>query len=278
MEPGMDPDIYIGMAAPIRKTYTKLTDEKTMAAEIDRVIEEGVKSKLPVYIYVPMDVVAVQLDSTRLETPLKTSIISQNSQVEDEVVRSILELIQKSSNPAILADVLAIRHGGQELTRRLVNATNFPNYSTPLSKGVIQETGPNYNGVYNGSGMGNLSLMNGTPLNRTIVSFPGCAESLESSDLVLNIGPLLSDSNTGGFTRNIPDNKLVMLAHDHIQIHDKNFEGLHFLPVLKRIVEELEKQPAQYSLPRSQSQARIEVAYNLLVALKTTLTRNRLLC
>ena len=125
---------------------------------------------------------------------------------------------------------------------------------------------------------GNLLLMNGTLLNRTLVSFPGCAESLESSDLVLNIGPLLSDSNTGGFTRNILDDKLVMLAHDHIQIHDKNFEGLHFLPVLKRIVEELENQPAQYSLPRSQVQARIEVARILLVTFETILTRNRLLC
>jgi pyruvate decarboxylase len=50
-----------------------------------------------------------------------------------------------------------------------------------------------------------------------------------------------------------------MLAHDYCQIHENKFEGVHFLPVLKRIVEELEKQPAKYQLPRTQSFAKVEV-------------------
>jgi pyruvate decarboxylase len=91
------------------------------------------------------------------------------------------------------------------------------------------------------------------------VSFPGCADAVESSDLVLNIGPLLSDSNTGGFTRNIPSKQLVVLGHDHCQIQDVKFEGIHFLPVLKRVVEELEKQPGQFNLPR-QSFTKLEVS------------------
>jgi len=153
MEPGMDQTVYVGMAEPIRKTHTILTDEKTMAQEIDRVIEAGVKSKLPVYIYVPMDVVGIPLDASRLEKPLNTKVVNSNSQMEDEVVQSTLELIRKSSKPSILADVLTIRHGGRELARRLANATQFPTYSTPLSKGVFDETDSKYNGVYNGEGI-----------------------------------------------------------------------------------------------------------------------------
>lgn len=152
MEPNMDQDIYIGMSAPIRKTHTKLSNPATMAQEIDRVIEEGVKSRLPVFIYVPLDIVTIPLDATRLETPLNTTVTNSDKQQEDEIVNSTLELIKGSSKPAILADVLAIRHGGKDLTRRLVAATHFPSYSTPLSKGVIDETSPNYSGVYNGEG------------------------------------------------------------------------------------------------------------------------------
>lgn len=148
----MDQTIYVGMAEPIRKTHTILTDEKTMAQEIDRVIEAGVKSKLPVYIYVPMDVVGTPLDASRLEKPLSTEVVNSNSQMEDEVVKSTLELIKNSSKPSILADVLTIRHGGRELARRLASATQFPTYSTPLSKGVFDETDSKYNGVYNGEG------------------------------------------------------------------------------------------------------------------------------
>jgi pyruvate decarboxylase len=159
MEPNMDQDIYIGMSAPIRKTYTKLSNPKTMAQEIDRVIEEGVRSRLPVYIYVPLDVVGISLDATRLETPLNTTVANTNLQLEDEIVNSTLELIKKSSKPAILADVLTIRHGGRELARRLASVTQFPSYSTPLSKGVIDETSPNYNGVYNGEGKESLVIL-----------------------------------------------------------------------------------------------------------------------
>jgi len=154
MEPNMDHSVYVAMAEPIRKTHTVLNNEETMAEEIDRVIVEGVRSRLPVYIYIPMDVVGVPLDASRLKTPLDTTIRNHDGQAEERVVQKVLNLIKESSKPAILADVLAIRHGGQDLTRRLVNLTHFPSYSTPLSKGIIPENNPYYNGLYNGRGMG----------------------------------------------------------------------------------------------------------------------------
>jgi pyruvate decarboxylase len=163
MEPNMDQDVYIGMSAPIRKAYTKLSNPATMAQEIDRVIEEGVKSRLPVFIYVPQDIVGIPLDATRLDTRLNTTVRNSNMQQEDNIVNSTLELIKKSSKPAILADVLTIRHGGRDLARRLVAATRFPSYSTHLSKGVIDESSPNYSGVYNGEG-------NASPKNFSTVS------------------------------------------------------------------------------------------------------------
>ena len=98
----------------------------------------------------------------------------------------------------------------------------------------------------------------------TSVSFDGVASSIESSDLVLDIGPLHSDSNTGGFTRNITDGHTIILAHDYCQIRSKRFEGVHFLPVLKRIVEELEKEPAQYDVPKKQPWTKLEVSSSLI--------------
>lgn len=149
----MDHEIYVGMATPIRKTYTVLKDEKTMAEEIDRVIQEAVWSRLPVYIYVPMDVTGVQLDAKRLETPLKTEVTNSDKAVEDEIVKATLELIKTASSPAILADVLTIRHGGKEFAEKFMNLTKFPTYSTPLSKGVVDETSTYFNGLYNGEGI-----------------------------------------------------------------------------------------------------------------------------
>jgi pyruvate decarboxylase len=92
--------------------------------------------------------------------------------------------------------------------------------------------------------------MKKTCTNGIAVTFPETRATLEASDLVLNIGPLLSDSNTGSWTRKIADEHLVVLGHDFCSVHKERFDGVHFLPVLKRIVQELEKQPAAYGLPR----------------------------
>lgn len=152
MKPGMDHATYIGMSEPVRATHTFLMDDAIMAEEIDRVIVEGVKSRLPVFIYIPVDVVFVQLDATRLETKLDTRIFN-DSAAEDEVVEAVLNLIGKAERPIVLADVLTIRHGGRELARDLVDVTKFQAFGTPLSKGVIDEIHESYGGLYNGTGL-----------------------------------------------------------------------------------------------------------------------------
>jgi pyruvate decarboxylase len=151
-KPSQDHLTYVKMEEPINKAQAVLLNDATMADEIDRVIIECVKSRLPVTIYVPMDSVSVPLDATRLQTPLDITI-KNDPETEDRLVPRILEEIKKASNPSILADVLGIRHGAREVTRKLVELTHFPGYSTPLSKGIIDETSPFYNGLYNGEGI-----------------------------------------------------------------------------------------------------------------------------
>ena len=151
LEPNMNHETFIGMSGPIRKTYAFLTHDATMAEEVDRVMEAAIRSKLPGFIYVPTDVVTVPVDRSRLETPLRTRI-ENLKEVEDIVVSKVLDLIKQSSKPAVLADVLTIRHGGGPLVRKLIDLTHFPGFSAPLSKGVIDETSSYYNGLYNGKG------------------------------------------------------------------------------------------------------------------------------
>lgn len=148
----MDQLTYVGMSEPVRKTYTVLNDERVAAHEIDRVVQAGVQSRLPVFIYVPVDMVSVPLPAKRLSEPLQIHAQSLDSVAEDQVVGEVLESIRASNRPAILVDVLTIRHGAQPLARSLVSATHIPSYSTPMSKGVIDETSPSYCGVYNGQG------------------------------------------------------------------------------------------------------------------------------
>lgn len=91
------------------------------------------------------------------------------------------------------------------------------------------------------------------------VSFPGIAEAIHGSDLVLNLGPLLSDSNTGAFTRDIKDENSVLLGHAFCQVKGKKYDGVHFLPVLRKIVETLKSDPSGYQVPRPSKGDKLEV-------------------
>lgn len=96
-------------------------------------------------------------------------------------------------------------------------------------------------------------------LTLAAVSFPGVADAVHGSDLVINLGPLPSDSNTGSFTRDIKDANLLYLGHSYCQIKEKKYDGVHFLPILKRVVSELKKEPKAYGLPRLQKEDKIQV-------------------
>lgn len=123
-----DPDheVYQRMAEPIAAATTFLTDEATMASEIDRVIIECVKTKLPVYIFIPTDVVDTPLDASRLDKPLDTKIVNEKAEVEDLVVKKVLEAIKNAKNPCILGDVLANRHNARDMVRKLSELSQYP--------------------------------------------------------------------------------------------------------------------------------------------------------
>ncbi|KAH8815394.1 pyruvate decarboxylase [Xylogone sp. PMI_703] len=237
----MDHAVYISMAEPVSKDRAWLMEDATMADDIDRVIVECVRSKLPVYIYVPVDVVDVKLDASRLNTPLDTSIKNADAATEDKIVKSVLELIKAAKNPVILGDVLTQRHGGEALIRKLADLTRFQSFAAPMSKGIFDEALPYYGGVYGGT-----------------ASFPGVRELVENSDLVLNVGLLPSSGNTAGFSRDIKDENLVILGVENAHIHGEKFENMHFFPILKRLVVELEQNPSSYNIPRALTKAKPE--------------------
>ncbi|KAK6344540.1 hypothetical protein TWF696_008174 [Orbilia brochopaga] len=234
LEANPDHGVYRGMSEPIRAASAFLNDEATMASEIDRVLITAIKTRLPVYLFVPTDVVETPLNATRLEQPLDLNL-STKPDVEDLIVKKILDAIEKSEKPCILGDVLAKRHAVTNETRRLIQLAGYPAFSTILGKGLVDETSPEFGGLYNGS-----------------MSFPGIKEAVENhADLVLNIGPHLTSSNTGAFTRQIPENKVIALHPHYCSIFGERFEGIHFVPVLKKIVAEFEKNKDKYKKQNS---------------------------
>lgn len=224
MKENPDHTVYQRMSEPIRCASAFLTNETTAAEEIDRVIQECWRKAQPAYLFIPTDVTELQLDSKRLQVPLNLKIVNHDKTSEKTVIEETLKAIYSSRRPVILADVLTVRHRAGDMVKELADITKFPSCTCPLSKGVIDESSEYFAGLYNGN-----------------ISFPGVQELVESADLVLNTGPLLSDSNTGAFSRNIAEANVIQLHPEYCVVKGKRFPDVHFVPVLNAVLEDLRR-------------------------------------
>ncbi len=98
---------------------------------------------------------------------------------------------------------------------------------TPLGKGlIIDETNSHYGGLYNGQ----------------LTINPAVRGTVESSDALIHIGPFPSDSNTGGWTQKLEPQHVIHLGWDRILVAGKRWDGIHFVPVLKRLLQKISTQ------------------------------------
>ncbi|OLL26820.1 putative pyruvate decarboxylase [Neolecta irregularis DAH-3] len=202
------------------ETQAVIDSPATATAEIDRCLETCVRASRPVYIFIPVDLVHAAVLNT-LSTPLKTEIVSDIPANEDIAVRKIVETMRAAQRPVILADIFTSRFHAVSELRDFVRSSDLPTFATPLGKGLIDEDGSftNYVGLYNGK-----------------VSRPGYQQFVEGSDCVVNVGALLSDSNTGGFSRRINENNVIFISEDRVTIKGQHIDGIRMKPVLSKLV------------------------------------------
>jgi len=184
---GQKPDHqqYNKASEPLRYAAAGLWDVKTAPAEIDRVLRECFIKSGPVYIFLPLDLSAEMVDAELLETPIDLEpYIDTTTQIK--AVNSITAAIKSAKHPIILADALVKRFNVSEETIQLTNQLGVPSFSTSMGKGIMDEVDEMYVGVWNGA-----------------VSTPGVVKETEKSDLVITLGYLPADTNSGGFSRNI---------------------------------------------------------------------------
>ncbi len=167
---------------------------------------------MPVYIFVPMDVVNVPaaIKEARPSSPGSTS----DQENEVEAVSKALTLIYAAKSPSVIVDALVARHLAADVTRELVDLLHFPTFTTSMGKSIIHETVRYFKGVYNGQ-----------------VSLPGVCRVIEQeSDLVLDLGPFLSDSNTGGLSRKLPPERVIAVNTKDVVIAGVSYRhtGLRF--------------------------------------------------
>ena len=147
--------------------------------EIDRVFNVFVNEKKPVYIAIPVDVCEFLIDDDGFD---KIEYKKSDEKALNETVSEIISLIEKAKNPIIFFDYLCKRYKLQSEIKEFINKTNMKFGTLLMGKGIVNETNPNFIGVNGGS----LS--------------PFVQDEIKNSDLIITVGCLQADLNTGGFS------------------------------------------------------------------------------
>lgn len=122
-----DHTTYQRMSEPVRSDAAFVTEEGNAAELIDRVMESAVKTRLPAYIYIPIDVPDLLMDAAPLSRPL--DLLPRNTgreAEEDEVVKEIVRVLGQAADPSIIVDMLVHRFGLIEETKKLIEYVDAP--------------------------------------------------------------------------------------------------------------------------------------------------------
>lgn len=211
--------VFHRMSANISETTAWLTDITTAPAEIDRCIRTTYVTQRPVYLGLPANLVDINVPASLLDTPIDLSLKPNDVEAESEVVEDVLALIRSAKNPVILADACCSRHDVKAETKKLIDITQFPSFVTPMGKGSIDEQNPRFGGVYVGT-----------------LSSPEVKEAVESADLILSVGALLSDFNTGSFSYSYKTKNIVEFHSDYIKIRNATFPGVQMKFALQKLL------------------------------------------
>jgi len=216
-------NVFADISKEISCATAKLTDPNEIANQIDNALQQCWLQSRPVYISLPTDMVQKKIEGDRLKTPIDLKYPLNDREKEDYVVDVVLKYLLAAKNPVILVDACAIRHRVIPEVHDLIEKTQLPVFVTPMGKGAVNETHPNYGGVYAGDG-----------------SQPDVRERVEASDLILTIGAIKSDFNTAGFSYHTSQLNTIDFHSTHIQVRYSVYPGVHMRGVLRKIINEID--------------------------------------
>jgi indolepyruvate decarboxylase len=217
-----DYQIPLKMYERITVASTQLASGETAPAEIDRVLLACLTHRQPVYISLPSDVVMMkckQPDAFVFPTPAPS-----DADALHEAIKEALGMLEKAQKPVVIGDVELIRFKLQKEFAGLLEKTGFPYVTMMLGKTVLSEQHPQFIGLFEGD------------RSRDYVR-----NRIESSDCILQLGALLTDFNTGGFTTHLDDAKTIRANIRSVWIKHHVYENVSLRDFIFGLTEKLSR-------------------------------------
>ncbi|KAE8333742.1 thiamine diphosphate-binding protein [Aspergillus sergii] len=212
---------FADMASHVTVAQVDLKDPRLVPDQIDWVLREALIHSRPVYLEVPDDMVDVLVDASNLTSMICTPLAPVTGH-EPVVLGRILERIHAAKRPLILVDGESRSMDILGDIDRLVKITNWPTWTTIFGKSLVNEQLPNVYGVYAGS-----------------LGDPQWKDYFDSADLIINLGPHCSDTNSQNFTT-IPNPAVtITLSNTYVQIDNDIYRDTHPSNILPEVLKTL---------------------------------------
>jgi indolepyruvate decarboxylase len=214
-------DLFVKMTQPAVCASAVLTPENA-AAETERLVAAARSHRRPVYLAIPADYANAPLLGAGTVAP--TPAIATDPGTLEEAVSAMAEKLVQAKTAAILAGYLISRLGCAGSAEALVEATGLPFATMFMDKTALDETHPQYIGMYDGQ------LMN-----------PEIREFIEGCDCILNLGALWSDLNTGAFTANLDPARMIVVGHHHVRVGHAVYPNIEMCDALHALAQKVTK-------------------------------------
>ncbi|KLJ09409.1 pyruvate decarboxylase [Blastomyces silverae] len=228
--------VFAQMSSHVSCAVAILDDPSSAAAMVDNALRTCILKSRPIYISLPTDMVQAKVDGDRLKYPIDLSVPPNDHKRESHVVDMITKLLRTAKRPALLVDILAIRHHATDEINEFITKSNIPAYVTPMGKGAVDETLPQFQGIYVGEASPSI-----------------IRDNFHASDLILNIGPLKSDINTGCFTSKVDQMTNVEFHADKTIVGFSEFPGIRMKGLLRHLVKSLDMLEIPVQMPLNQA-------------------------
>jgi len=194
----------------------EIADPVTAFRDIDFLLDTAHRTKRPVYLELPRDMVTIVPDQIR---PYACPQQMSDPDALAEAIHEAVARIEQAKKPVIIAGIELHRYGLQAEVVALAEASKIAVAATLLAKSVVSEVHPLYIGLYEGA------------LGREEVT-----RFVEDSDCVILLGTLLTDLDLGIFTAKLDASKSIFATSDELRISHHHFHHVLLADFLQALV------------------------------------------
>lgn len=214
-------DLFSRMAESVVCASAIMTPHNAGSAT-ERLIAEALYHRRPVYMGFPSDVANVPVLEDAPALSLPTSDPESLAAAADAVIAAL----DNAGQAVVLPGVLLRRLGLRGATAAFVDASGLPFATMFGDKSVLGEDHLSYIGMYSGRLM-----------EEPVRAF------VESCDLVVMIGAMLTDGNTAGFTARLDSEKTINISRHRSTVGDTVYRNVEIADVLAQLSRRISNSP-----------------------------------